>query len=108
MLIGNDTKQWRKCVQTLNIVLGTHTMIDHSLVIKTVDTNEMLGVHGLITFEEDTLYCEILQEVGEDEKESQHQVIGNIHTHPFQEVYAQKQEDDLCSESRGKSVHSHI
>ena len=64
-------------------------MIDHSLVIKTSDTNEILGLHGLITFEEDTLDCEILQKVEEDEKEGQHQVIGNIHNHPFQEFYAQ-------------------
>ena len=60
ILIGNEEKQWRKCVPTLNTVLGTHTMIDHSLVIKTFDTNEMLGVHGLITSNEDTLDCEIL------------------------------------------------
>ena len=65
MLIGNETKQWRKCVQTLNTILRTHTMIDHSFVIKTLDTKEMLGVHGLTTFEEDTLDCEILQKVGE-------------------------------------------
>ena len=24
MLIGNETKQWRKCVPTLNAILGTH------------------------------------------------------------------------------------
>ena len=62
----------------------------------------------LITFEEYTLDCEILQKVGEDEKEGQHQVIGNIHTHNFQEVYAQKQEDYLHSEGKDKSFHSHI
>ena len=60
MLIGNETKQWRKCVTRLNIVLGAHTMIDHSLVIKTLDTNMTLGVHELITLEKDTLDCEIL------------------------------------------------
>ena len=42
-------------------------MIDHSFVIKTLDTKEMLGVHGLITFEESTLDCEILQKIGEEE-----------------------------------------
>ena len=83
MLIGNEAKQWRKCVPTLNIVLGTHTMTDHSFVIKTHDTKEMLGVHGLITYKEDTLNCDDLQDVGEDEKEDQHQVMKNIHTHPF-------------------------
>ena len=35
-------------------------------------------------------------------------MIGNINTHHFQEVYIQKQEDDLRSESREKSVHSHM
>ena len=35
----------------------------------TLDTKEMLGVHGLTTFEEYTLDYEILQEIGEDEKE---------------------------------------
>ena len=60
MLIGNETKQWMKCVPTLNTILGTHTMIDNSFVIKTFDTNEMLGVHGLITSDKDTLDCEIL------------------------------------------------
>ena len=35
-------------------------------------------------------------------------MIGNIHPHPFQEVYAHKQEDDLHGEGREKSVHSHI
>ena len=74
MLIGNETKQWRKFFPTLNTVLGTHTMIDHPFVIKTIDTNEMLGVAGLITFEENTL---------DYEKEGQHPMIGNIHTHPF-------------------------
>ena len=48
MLIGNETKQWRKCVPTLNIVLREHTMIDHYFVIVTFDTKEMLGVNGLI------------------------------------------------------------
>ena len=90
LLMGSETKQWRKCVLTLTTVLGTYTMIDHFFVIKTLDTNMTLGVHGLITLEKNTLNCEILQKVGEDEKEGQHQVIGNIHTHPFQEVYSQK------------------
>ena len=62
----------------------------HSFVIKTLDTKEMLGVHGLIISKEDTLDSDELQEVGEDEKEGQHQVMKNIHTHPFQEVYALK------------------
>ena len=35
-------------------------------------------------------------------------MMKNIHTHPFQEVYEQNQEDYLCSERREKSVHSHI
>ena len=60
MLIGNETKQWRKCVPTFNAFLGTHTMLDNSFVIKTLDTKDMLGVHGLITSEESTLDCEIL------------------------------------------------
>ena len=55
MLIGNKTKKWRKCVPTLNTVTGRHTMTDYSFVIKTLDTKEMLGVHGLITSKEDTL-----------------------------------------------------
>ena len=83
MLIGNETKQWRKCVPTLNTILGTHTMIYHSFLIKNFDTNGMLGVHGLITSKEDTLDCEKLQKVGEDEKEGNHLVIGNIHPYPF-------------------------
>ena len=58
-------------------------MIDHFLVINTLDTNMTMGVHVLITLEKNTLDCEILQKVGEDEKDGQHQVIGNIHTHPF-------------------------
>ena len=60
MMIDNETKQWRKCVPTLHTVLGTHTMIDHSFVIKTLDTKEMLGVNGLITSEESTLDYKIL------------------------------------------------
>ena len=83
MLIGNETKQWRKCVPTLNAILGTHTMIDHSFVINNFDINEMLGVHRLITIEKDTLDYEILQKVGGNEKEGQHQMIRNIYTHPF-------------------------
>ena len=54
MLIVNETKQWRKCVPTLNAIFGTHTMIYHSFVIKNFDTNEMLGVHRLITIEKYT------------------------------------------------------
>ena len=83
-------------------------MIDHFFVIETLNTNITLGVHGLITLEKDTLDSEILQKVGGDEKEGQHQVTKNIHTHPLQETYAQRQEDDLRSESRDKSIHSHI
>ena len=60
MLMANETKQWRKCVPTLNAISGTHIMIDHSFVIKTLDTKDMLGVHGLTTFEEDTLDYDIL------------------------------------------------
>ena len=67
MMIGNETKQGRKCVPTLDTFLGTHTMLDHSFVIKTLDTKEMLGVHGLITSEGSPLDCEILQKVGEEE-----------------------------------------
>ena len=88
ILIGNETKKWRKCVPTLNAILGTHTMIYNSFVIKTFDTNEISGVHRLITIEKDTLDYEILQKVGGNKKEGQHQMIGNIYTHPFQEVYA--------------------
>ena len=88
ILIGNETKQWRKYVPTLTIVLGTYTMIDHFFLIDTLDTNMTLGVHGLITLDKNTLNCEILQKVGEDEKDGQHQVIGYIHTHSFHEVYA--------------------
>ena len=90
MLIYNETKQWRKCVPTLTTVLGTYTMVDHLFFIKTLGTNMTLGVHGLITLEKDTLICEILQKVGKDEKDGQHQVIGYIHTHSFHEVYAHK------------------
>ena len=54
MLIGNDTKQWKKYVPMLTIVFGTYTLIYHSLVIDTFDTNEMLGVKQLIKLEEDT------------------------------------------------------
>jgi len=72
MLIGNETKQRRKCVPTLNAILGTHTMIDHSFVIKTLDTKEMLGVHGLITSKGSTLDYEILQKVEEEEKRRDH------------------------------------
>ena len=108
MLIVNETKQWRKCVPTLTTIFGTYTMKYHFFVIKALDTNMTLGVHGFITLKKDTLDCEILQKVGEYEKDGQHKVIGNINTHHFQEVYAQKQEDDLCSEGKEKSIHSHI
>ena len=49
MMIDNETRQWKECVPTLHPVLGTHTMVDHPFVIKTLDTKEMLGVHELIT-----------------------------------------------------------
>ena len=88
MLIGNETKKWRKCVPKLTIVFGTCTMIDPLFVIKTRDTNMTLGVHGLITLEKNTLDYEILQKVREDEKDYQHQRIWSIHTHHFQEIYA--------------------
>ena len=90
MLIGNKTKQWRKCFPTLRTVLGTHTMTDHPFVIKTLDTKEMLGVHWLTTFEEDTLECEILQEVGEDEKEGKNHIMRSTHPSLFQKIDAQK------------------
>ena len=83
-------------------------MIDHSFLIKTFHTNDMLGVHRLNTIEKYSLDCEILQKVGGNEKEGQHQMIVNIYSHPFQEVYVQKQEDDLRSERRDNSVHSHL
>ena len=60
MLIGNETKQWRKCFPTFNIFLGTHTMIDHPFVIKTLDIKEMLVVRGLIKFQENALDYKIL------------------------------------------------
>ena len=40
-------------------------MTDQSFVIKTLETKEMMGVHGLTTSEGSTLDCEILQKVGE-------------------------------------------
>ena len=107
MLISNGEKQWRKYVPTFTTVLGTYTMIDHFFVIETLDTNMKLGVNGLITVDKNTLKCEILQKVGEDEKDVQHQVIWYIHIHSFQEVYAQKQVEDFCSEGSDKSFHSH-
>ena len=60
MSIGNETKQWRKCVPTLTTILGTYTTTDQFFVIETLNANITLDVHRLITLEKDTLDCEIL------------------------------------------------
>ena len=67
MMIENKKKQGRECVPTLYRVLGTHTMIDQSFVIKTLDTKEMLGAHELTTSKGSSLDYENLQKVGEEE-----------------------------------------
>ena len=51
--------------------LRTYTMIYHFFMIKTLDTNMTLGVHGLIKLE-NTLNYEILQKVGKGEKVKDH------------------------------------
>ena len=59
MMIDRETRQWRRCVPTLHPNLGTHTMMDQSFVIKTLDTKEMMGVHELTASKGSTLDYDI-------------------------------------------------
>ena len=51
--------------------------------------------------------CEILK-IEEDKGEDKHHMIRSTHPSLFQMVDAHKRKEDLCSEARDKSVHSHI
>ena len=94
MMIDKETKKWRKCVPTLHPIFGTHTMMDQSFVIKTLDTKEMMGFHELTASKGSTLDCEILQKVGDEEEYG-----GVAPTSPYHDTSTQQSEMDLRSGS---------
>ena len=101
MMIDDKTKQGKECVPTLHPVLGTHTMIDQSFVIKTLDTKEMMGVHELTASKGSTLDCEILQKVGDEEEDG-----GVAPNSPYHDTPTQKSEMDLRNGSKDLIVPS--